>query len=165
AVVAGAGVPLNGIVVHVYAAACRGFGLAKPVDWEPRVGLAWDLFGKGKTVLRLMGGVYHNQRIGGGTGGAGASSLGANPPEQKTFTINNGNIENIANLVALGAAVSFPQTLRALEVHSKTPTIYNFQIGVQQDIGFKTVMEVSYVGSLARHLGEQRDINQFPDTA
>ncbi len=164
-VIDGTGDPLNGIVVPTDPAAFKGFRHTKPVDWEPRLGLAWDMFGKGKTVLRLMGGVYHNQRIGGGTGGAGASSLGANPPEQKTFTINNGNIENIANLVALGAAVSFPQTLRALEVHSKTPTIYNFQIGVQQDIGFKTVMEVSYVGSVARHLGEQRDINPFPDTA
>ena len=164
-IIDGTGDPLNGIVTSSDPAAFKGFRHTKPIDWEPRLGLAWDMFGKGKTVLRLMGGVYHSQRIGGGTGGAGASSLGANPPQQKTFTINNGNIENIANLVALGAAVSFPQTIRALEVHSKTPTVYNFQVGVQQDIGFKTVMEVSYVGSLARHLGEQRDINQVPDTA
>jgi hypothetical protein len=163
--VPGVGDPLDGIVLPTDPAAFKGFRHTAPIDWEPRVGLAWDMFGKGKTVLRLMGGVYHSQRIGGGTGGAGASSLGANPPQQRTFTINNGSIENIANLVAIGAALNFPPTLRALEVHSKTPTTYNFQIGVQQDIGFKTVMEVSYVGSLARHLGEQRDINQVPDTA
>jgi len=38
---------------------------------------------------------------------------------------------------------------------------YNFSAGVQRDIGFKTVMEVSYVGSLSRHLGERRNINAF----
>jgi hypothetical protein len=38
-------------------------------------------------------------------------------------------------------------------------------LGVQQDIGFGTVVEVSYVGSLGRHLGERRNINQVPDTA
>src|SRR5438067_1841910 len=164
-VIDGTGDPLNGIVLPTDPTAFKGFRHTKPVDWEPRLGLAWDIFGKGKTVLRLMGGIYHSQRIGGGTGGAGASSLGANPPQQKTYTINNGNIDNIANLLALGAAVTFPQTLRALEVNSHTPTLYNFQVGIQQDIGFKTVMEVSYVGSLARHLGEQRNINQVPDTA
>ncbi len=98
-------------------------------------------------------------------GGAGASSLGANPPQQRTFTINNGNIENIAGLVQAGAALNFPTALRGLEADSKTPTVYNFSFGVQQDIGFKTVVEASYVGSFARHLGEQRNINGVPDTA
>src|SRR5262249_10502634 len=38
-------------------------------------------------------------------------------------------------------------------------------LGIQQDIGFKTIVEISYVGSLARHLGERRNINGVPDTA
>jgi hypothetical protein len=46
-----------------------------------------------------------------------------------------------------------------------TPTIYNFSMGIQQEIGFKTILEVSYVGSLARHLGERRNINAVPDGA
>ncbi len=61
--------------------------------------------------------------------------------------------------------MNFPGSLNAIEVNSKTPTTYNFQIGVQRDIGFKTVMEISYVGSLSRHLGERRNINQVPDGA
>jgi len=152
---------LNGIVTPTDPAALKGFRHTAAVDWEPRVGFAWDIFGRGKTVLRAMGGVYHSPRIGGGTGGAGASSLGSNPPEQQAYTIFNGNINTLGNL----AALKFPTALRGLEVESKTPTIYNFQIGVQQEIGWKTVMEVSYVGSLARHLGEQRNINGVADTA
>jgi Carboxypeptidase regulatory-like domain len=161
--VPGTGDPLNGIVLPTDPTAPKGFRDTAPVDWEPRVGFAWDLFGKGKTVVRGMGGVYHAPRIGGGTGGAGASSLGSNPPEQVVYTLQNGNIDNLS--ASLISALTFPTALRALEVNSKTPTIYNFSMGFQQDIGFKTIVEATYVGSFARHLGEQRNINGVPDAA
>jgi hypothetical protein len=159
--VPGTGDPLNGIVVPTDPTAFKGFRHTRPVDFEPRVGFAWDIWGKGKTVIRGMGGVYHAPRIGGGTGGAGASSLGANPPQQTIFNIFNGNVDNLGSI----AALVFPVAIRALEVNSKTIATYNFQLGFQQDIGFNTVLEASYVGSFSRHLGEQRNINGVPDGA
>ena len=161
--ISGTGDPLNGLVLPTDPTAPKGFRHTAQFDWEPRVGFAWDIFGRGKTVIRGMGGVYHAPRIGGGTGGAGASSLGANPPQQKTFTLNFGNIDTLIS--QLPSALTFPTDLRGLEVNSKTPAIYNFSLGVQQDIGFKTIIEASYVGSFARHLGEQRNINSVPDAA
>ena len=159
--VPGTGDPLNGIVVPTDPVAFKGFRHTRPVDFEPRVGFAWDIWGKGKTVIRGMGGAYHAPRIGGGTGGAGASSLGGNPPQQTTFNIFNGNVNSLGPI----AALVFPTTIRALEVNSHTITTYNFELGFQQDIGFKTVLEASYVGSFSRHLGEQRNINGVPDGA
>ncbi len=159
--VPGTGDLANGMVLATDPAAPRGFRKTKSIDWEPRVGLAWDVFGKGKTVLRAMGGVYHAPRVGGGTGGA--SSLGGNPPLQRSFSINFGNIDNLLNLI--GGALNAPSGVAAVEVNSKTPTTYNFTLGVQHDIGFKTVVEVAYVGSFTRHLGERRNINQVPDGA
>lgn len=161
--ISGTGDPLNGLVLPNDPTAPKGFRHTAAFDWEPRVGFAWDIFGKGKTVIRGMGGVYHAPRIGGGTGGAGASSLGANPPQQKTFQLNFGNIDSLIS--QLPSALTFPVDLRGLEVNSKTPAVYNFSLGIQQDIGFKTVIEASYVGSFARHLGEQRNINSVPDAA
>lgn len=159
--VPGTGDPLNGIVVPNDPAAFKGFRHTRPVDFEPRIGFAWDIQGKGKTVIRGMGGAYHAPRIGGGTGGAGASSLGANPPEQTTFTIFNGNVNTLGSV----AALVFPTAIRSLEVNSHTITTYNFELGFQRDIGYKTVLEASYVGSFSRHLGEQRNINGVPDSA
>ena len=153
----------NGLAIGTDPNTPNGYRITRPIDLEPRFGLAYDLFGTGDTVLRLMGGIYHSQRVGGGTTGG---NLVNNPPANRTLTVgpcSGCNIDNLSNV--LGGALFSPGTINAVEVNSKTPTIYNFTAGIQQDIGFKTVLEVSYVGSLARHLGERRNINQVPDGA
>lgn len=134
------------------------------VDIEPRVGFAYDLTGKAKTVLRAMFGVYHTPRAGGGTTG----DLTGNPPEQRSWTIESNNIANLPVLLEEARAndLVFPWgSVRGLEKNTHTPEIYNFSIGIQQEIGWGTVVEASYVGSRGRWLGEQRDINQIPDGA
>jgi hypothetical protein len=156
----GLGDPLDGMALLGDGKTPAGFKEVKPVDWEPRVGFAWDMFGKGKTVLRAMGGVYHAPRVGGGTTGG---NLVNNPPFQRTLTLQYGNIDNLANLV--GTALTNPSSVNAVQVHSKTPTTYNYSLGVEQDIGFKSVLEVTYVGSVSRHLGERRNLNGVPDGA
>jgi hypothetical protein len=150
----------NGLALGIDPNTPRGYRTTRPIDIEPRLGFAWDMFGEGKTVLRVQGGVYHSPRVGGGTTGG---NLVNNQPANRSFSIDFGNIDQLAGLV--GTAVVRPSNINAVEVDSKTPTIYNLSLGVQQDIGFKTVLEVSYVGSLARHLGQRININEIPDGA
>ncbi|HEV2664814.1 MAG TPA: hypothetical protein VG324_07880, partial [Blastocatellia bacterium] len=99
-------------------------------------------------------------RVGGGTNGGPPTG---NPPFQRTVTIDFGTIDNLANLI--GTSLERPTTMRALERRNHTATIYNFTLNVQREIGFKTILEVGYVGSLGRHIGEQRNINAVPDAA
>ncbi len=158
--VPGVGNKLNGIAVGTDPNVPHGFKRQAPIQWEPRFGFALDVFGNARTVLRAHGGVYHSSRTGGGTTGG---NLVSNPPFQRNVTIDFGTIDNLASLV--GSALDRPTGLNAIEIFNKTPTVYNFSLGVQQDIGFGTIVEVSYVGSLARHLGERRNINAVPDGA
>lgn len=148
----------NGLALGGDPSTPKGYRKTNAVSWEPRLGFAYSL--NDKTVLRGMYGVYHTVRVGGGTTGG---NLVNNPPVNRSFTVNFGNIDNLAAL--LPSALNSPSSVNAIEVNSKRPTIYNFQLGVQRDIGFKTIVEFSYVGSLARHLGERRNINQVPDNA
>ncbi|HEV8133347.1 MAG TPA: carboxypeptidase regulatory-like domain-containing protein [Pyrinomonadaceae bacterium] len=160
AIVPNTGNPNNGLAIGTDPNTPPGYRITRKIDIEPRLGLAWDIGGSGKTVLRFQGGVYHAPRVGGGTTGG---NLVNNQPANRTFSIDYGNINNLAALT--GTALTRPSSLNAVEVNSHTPTIYNFTFGVQRDIGFKTVLEASYVGSFARHLGQRININDIPDGA
>ncbi|PYS88593.1 MAG: hypothetical protein DMF62_09210 [Acidobacteria bacterium] len=160
AIVPGSGNPTNGLMLNSDPSTPRGFRITRAVDIEPRLGFAWDILGSGKTVIRGMGGMYHAPRIGGGTTGG---NLVNNPPATRTVSIDFGNIDQLANLS--GTALFRPTALNAVELNSHTPVTYNFSIGFQQDIGFDTLVEVSYVGSRSRYLGELRNINGIPDGA
>ena len=160
AIVPDSGNPNNGLVLGIDPNTTLGFRKTRPIDIEPRLGFAWDVFGHGKSVIRFQGGMYHAPRVGGGTTGG---NLVNNQPANRAFSIDFGNINNLAALT--GTAITRPSTINAVEQESHTPSIYNFTFGVQQDIGFETVLEVSYVGSFARHLGQRININGVPDGA
>ncbi|CDM65033.1 TonB-dependent receptor [Pyrinomonas methylaliphatogenes] len=159
AIVPGTGDPYNGMVVEGDPNYPKGFKELDGVQWEPRAGFAWDLFGTGRTVFRAMGGIYHSPRVGGGSVG----NLTPQPPLQINQQIFYGYIDQLGDL--LGSAVLFPDSVLGLERYAKTPSSYNFMIGIQQNVGFGTVLSVSYVSTLGRHLGERRNINQVPDGA
>src|SRR4030095_4027178 len=160
AIVPNSGNANNGLAIGIDPNTPRGFRTTRSIDYDPRCGLAWDVFGQGKSVLRFQAGIYHAPRVGGGTTGG---NLVNNQPANRTFSIDFGNINNLAALV--GTALTRPSNINAVEVNSHTPSIYNFTFGLQQDIGFKTIMEVRYVGSFARHLGQRININGVPDGA
>ena len=42
------------------------------------------------------------------------------------------------------------------------PSVMNFSLGVQREVGFHTVVDVSYVGSLARNIVYEQNINPIP---
>ncbi|HET9711601.1 MAG TPA: carboxypeptidase regulatory-like domain-containing protein [Pyrinomonadaceae bacterium] len=160
AIVPKTGDPNNGLALGIDPNTPRGFRTTRPIDIEPRLGFAWDLFGDSNTVLRVHAGMYHAARVGGGTTGG---NLVNNQPANRTFTIDFGNINDLQNLT--GTAINTVSTINAVEQDSHTPTVYNFTLGLQREIGFKTVLEVSYVGSFARHLGQRMNINEVPDGA
>jgi hypothetical protein len=160
AIVPNTGNPNNGLALGTDPNTPTGYRVTKSIDYEPRLGFAWDIFGEGKSVIRAQAGVYHAPRVGGGTTGG---NLVNNQPANRSFSIDYGNINNLAALT--GTASTRPSSINAVEVQSHTPEIYNFSFGLQQDIGFKTVAEISYVGSFARHLGQRININGVPDGA
>ncbi len=160
AIVPGSGNPNNGLALGIDPSTTPGYRRTTPIDFEPRLGFAWDVTGQGKSVIRVHAGIYHAPRVGGGTTGG---NLVNNQPANRAFSIDFGNIDNLASLT--GTAITRPSAINAVEEQSHTPSIYNFTFGLQQDIGFKTIMEVSYVGSFARHLGQRININGVPDGA
>lgn len=137
---------------YVYEASKRDFG--------PRVGLAWDPFGKGRTSIRTGYGIYHEQI----PVGAIELHLGTNPPYQETRTLNNTTLdlpvppEQTGGLVAAATVAN----LRGIQDDFNTPYMQHWSLDWQQQVGDKTLFTIGYYGSKGTHLTGFTELNDLP---
>jgi len=153
-------------------------------NFSPRVSLAWDMTGSGKTVVRAGFGMFYDsfpQDIVTGQfpwncflcPGVAHNPTGPNPVTLAAFPIPtalrdpaNGDpdVTVLAPGMAIWPAVGGDQgdinTLDKID----TPYVYNFNLNLQQQLGSRTVFQIAYVGSAGHKLFRIRDINTF-DTA
>ena len=155
AFVPGSGNFYNGLVLATDESYPRGFRDQEPIQIQPRLGFAFDVFGNGKTAIRGNVGVFSQTRL---SANAVWNDVSRNPPVSETPRIFYGNMDT---LLSSGGSL-FPSAVAGFERNGHTPTTYNFNLGVQQDIGFGTMIDVSYVGSQSRHLQQQKNINTIP---
>src|SRR5205807_9801770 len=58
-----------------------------------------------------------------------------------------------------------PGTIEALETNYKTPSSYNWSVGLRRELGWGTSMDATYVGSVGRNMEMYYNLNPVPDGA
>ena len=159
-------------------------------DFSPRLGFAWDVTGKGTTVVR--GGasrIYStfaiadfvanpgSQNVPGGASLATVPTGACTAPVTPCPSTYGGNLAVISAQIpgsTLGAnwnGVVFPQGLTyctataqcniaAVDPNLRNPYVINYNLGVQHAFANDFSLEVGYVGNHGVLLTGQRDINQ-----
>lgn len=129
-------------------------------DFAPRVGLAWDPFGKGMTSIRTGWGVYHEQIP------VGSIELQTNnPPYQQTVTVLNTTLDSPIppGQTPTVAASLTPQTIsRSIQSDLKTPYMQHWSLDLQHQLDARTIFTIGYYGSKGTHLTGFTEYNDLP---
>jgi hypothetical protein len=122
-------------------------------NWGPRVGLAYDVFGNGRTAIRTGFGIFYD-RVPSNT----LSGNAQNPPFVNVASIFDGNIDRPAG----GVARDFPANINAWPDRLKDPSIMSYNFGFQHQLPSNVILDVNYVGNVGRHLPYTLNLNQLP---
>ncbi len=125
------------------------------LQFAPRFGFAFDPRGDGKTAIRGGFGVFINPSTQIGQEG----DMSHNPPIEFVPEQFYGNINSF---LSAGSLIGPSNIGSAFALHPQETRVFSTSLGIQQDVGFGTVIGIGYVGNVARHLTGQRNINEVP---
>lgn len=120
-------------------------------NFQPRVGFAWDPWGKGKTSVRAAYGIFVEQ-----TPTNVVANLSGNPPLARTLSFA-GPIRLENAIVVAGDAGLAPVTI---DPNFQNSDIQSCNLNLQHELVRDVVLKVGYIGSKGTHLRQTRNINQ-----
>jgi hypothetical protein len=126
------------------------------LNFAPRLGFAYDVFGNGHTAVRGGYGIYYLQT----TNPQYQVMATRNPPNVSSPIISN---TAFGNPGSVGALASSPVVLQAAQPNALTPYVQMWSLDIQQQIGRSILFDAGYYGNHGVHEAQIEDINEiFP---
>ena len=138
-------------------------------DFSPRVGIAYDLFGNGKTAIRSGFGIYYDI---GNIGPSLQQDVIGSPPFSGLTDITAQSVPSITTysplVFPLSAAIlntTGSVTPQFIDYNFRSPYMIQYNASVQQQLPWNMGLSVGYVGNRGVHLSTVRESNPIIPTS
>jgi hypothetical protein len=143
-------------------------------NFAPRFSVAWDVSGKGKTVVRAGYGIFFDAFSQDMVMGhlpyppyfdPGPAYNPVGPSQYQIISATaTGSIASAVPVYSAPSCASLECDTFAFDRNIKTPYMENYNLNLQQQLTSKMMVQVAYVGAQGHHLWRFFDLNQ-PNTA
>jgi hypothetical protein len=138
-------------------------------NFAPRIGIAWDPAGDGKTAVRANWGLFYDRLIGATTSYVDANTPGFSLPNLSVYPNQKGTDIRVSDGIPLphpsGNPVLQPPATRATNLWMFSPDlragyVQHYSLTLQREIFRNTVVEAGYVGTHGVKLFMDLNLNQ-----